>query len=628
MKSKTSYFNKTVFKKNFTHFWPIWLVILAWNLFILPFMIYNSSLSYRMMTNMTEKELARSRISDMYSLISVYTNPAMLFIFSVIAVMAVFSYLYTSRSANAMHAFPVSRKELFITNYISGLLFLIIPEAIGFLLGTLVGALCGYTSINVLLFGLGMACGISFVFYSMTVFIAMFAGQLFAVPVFAVILNFLYVGLKAMLSLLMSTISYGMPMSVSLGKLVFLSPLYYLSTRVHIVYNDVYDALGLSGGRSVAGYAIVSAAFVIAAYLIYRIRDMETAGSLISISWICPVFRWGAAFCGGALFGLLFSSLLEFRSASAIFLSVVVFALLFGVTFFFGAQMLLEKGFRVFCKKRMIECGVFLGIFVCLLACIECDLFGQEKKIPKLADIEEAYMSELSVISSAEEEEIVSRILDIHQQIIDSKREFESASSADEDLYYISVRYTLKNGTTLRRAYEIPYREETVHDDSSVIHKIAELAATPEVYAKQIFGFDYEDLIEKECNIDMYDADGEMTNHSFSEKEAELIYDAIYEDIMEGNFRDYVFARYSENENITSYENRINLEYTGKNGAVSSNAGYYGMEIDYASRTGYASVGFDQNCRHIIDALIETGVIQSEKDLTPMPMGDDMEYME
>ena len=40
MKSKTSCFNTTIFKKNFTHFWPIWSIILGLQLFMVPFMLY------------------------------------------------------------------------------------------------------------------------------------------------------------------------------------------------------------------------------------------------------------------------------------------------------------------------------------------------------------------------------------------------------------------------------------------------------------------------------------------------------------------------------------------------------------------------------------------------------------
>ena len=36
MQSRTSCFNKTIFKKNITHFWPIWGIYLVFLLYALP----------------------------------------------------------------------------------------------------------------------------------------------------------------------------------------------------------------------------------------------------------------------------------------------------------------------------------------------------------------------------------------------------------------------------------------------------------------------------------------------------------------------------------------------------------------------------------------------------------------
>ena len=85
MKSKTSYFNKTIFKKNITHYWPIWGIILFWNLFLLPFMLYDNSLQYRYFTNMTQAQMDQQRLSDVTSLLQIYITPGLLFIFSVAA---------------------------------------------------------------------------------------------------------------------------------------------------------------------------------------------------------------------------------------------------------------------------------------------------------------------------------------------------------------------------------------------------------------------------------------------------------------------------------------------------------------------------------------------------------------
>lgn len=618
MKSKTSCFNKTIFLKNITHFWPIWLIFTAWNLFILPFMIYNHSLSYKYSSGINERELAQMRVDDILGIVNVYINPIILFFFSIIVVMAVFSYLYNSRAANTIHALPVTRKELFFTNYISGLLFLIVPEAIGFLFGILVSAVCGYTSMNFLLTGLLFACGISFIFYSFTVWIAMFTGQLLAVPIFTVIINFLYVGCKALIHMLMSIISYGIPLDFPTGKLDVLSPLYYMGTHIYVTrdYSSEYAAAtGLKGSNIIAAYAIAAFAFSVAAYFIYRIRDVETAGSLISIPWICPVFRWGAAFCGGGLLSVLFCSILDLSSSRAIFFSALIGAFLFGTVCFFTAQMFLEKGFRVFKKKRFLECGIFLAVFMCLYISIESDLFGQERKMPDASAVKSAFIDNIG-ISGGSDADTIAHILEIHGQIIDSKKEFEDYSESSQQSGYISILYKLKNNTSLKRSYRIPWKEDLVQDKDSVLSKIIELSASKETYRKELFGVKKQKIKATACQIDLYDSEQNRNDHIFSDEDTEKIYKAVLKDIDEGNFKNCLTNKFFyEKQIVSTYYNTIQIDFMGEEPILSVHADYApGFQAE-GEKSGNTIIEFDADCKNIIAALIETGVINSADDL-------------
>lgn len=619
MKSKTSCFNKTVFLKNITHFWPIWLIILLWNVFIMPFMIYNDSMQYKYMTDLTQKDLEMQKASDILGIVSVYCNPVILFIFAVIAVMAVFSYLYNTRAVNAMHSFPVTRTELFFTNYLSGLLFLIVPEIVGFLFGILVSAVCGYTSMNYLLVGLLHACGISFILYSFTVFIAMFTGQLMAVPIFAVILNFLYVGCRLLFRILMSMISYGIPWEYSGGKLDALSPLYYLSSHVRIQYDSSGIPNGMAGGKIIAVYAVVSVAFVIGAYLIYKIRNMETAGSLISIWWICPVFRWGAAFCGGALLSIIFCELLSFSSSKAVFASALAAGIVFGVVFFFAAQMFLEKGFRVFHKKRFIECGVFLLIFAGLYVMLEVDLFGIERKMPEASAVEKVYIIDSYLPAGGSDADMIAQIMDIHKQVIDSKKEFEEYAATNQKVYYLGIKYTLKNGSTLERLYPIPWSEEMMTEKDTVAYKVAELTTSPEAYWKEMFGVKKQPIQVTRGEIDLYDKQtGERDDIVFSSKDTQKIYQAVLADLEEGNFKNCLIQRYfNDSYQESAYYNSIKLDFVGEENIIpvyaECNSSWY--EGDSGTKSGDTNIMFDENCRHIIEALIDTGIIESKDDL-------------
>lgn len=641
MKSKTSCFNKTIFKKNVTHFWPIWMIILAWNLFVMPFNIFNNYLNRGNLVGMTPERIELQKVNEIANLVEVYMNPGIILIFSIVAAMAVFSYLYTSRSANTFHALPVTRKELFITSYLSGLAFLLLPETVGFLTGTLVSAACGYTSLNYLLTGFFCAAGLSFFFYNFTVFAAMFAGQLFAVPVFTVIIDFLYIGCKSILYALMGSISYGMTGKYSYGKFDVLSPSYYMQYNIGISYDYTGEysvCKGIYGVPVVAGYAIAGVVLVAAAYIIYQKRKMETTGNLISISWICPVFRWGAGFCGALLFSMIACQISGFCSAKREFAIAVIAALIFGIIFFYGAQMFLEKGFRVFTKKRFTECGVFLVVLIAVLFGIEFNLFGQESRIPKTSDIQKAYINGVYPVGGSKEEQI-EMIRSLHQQIVDSKKEFEAYETANhlqgDNTWGINVKYFLKNGSVVERTYQIPASKEAKEDKNSVYNQFAEMTVMPESYLSSLFGINYEDIKLKSGNLDLYNDNDNYLCHDFTKEEVEKIYQAIIADIEAGNFKNVIMGQYQYNEDYQNhtYYNMVNIDYTSSDGIrelyqeyqeESQNRYYNSYSMDKTDIYS-CSVSFDENCENLINTLIELGAINSEDDLITIQEKNEMD---
>ena len=194
MKSKTSCFNRTIFKKNFTHFWPLWLLYQIYLLVVIPVWVWQKAASpYYYYGTGNEDTTYR-----MYQLVELAVHrmipPLPVFFFAVAAALAVFSYLYSAKSANMMHALPVNRLELYVTNYLSGLIFLIVPEIITFFITVLVCLANQFTCIQYLFAALLAQAGVTFFAYSLAVFVAMFTGQAFAMPCYYVIVNYLYVG--------------------------------------------------------------------------------------------------------------------------------------------------------------------------------------------------------------------------------------------------------------------------------------------------------------------------------------------------------------------------------------------------------------------------------------------------
>lgn len=59
MKSKTSSFNTTIFKKNLTHYWPIWIVYLCYLIVVVPLSIWlyaNNESNYIGNVPLTQKQ--------------------------------------------------------------------------------------------------------------------------------------------------------------------------------------------------------------------------------------------------------------------------------------------------------------------------------------------------------------------------------------------------------------------------------------------------------------------------------------------------------------------------------------------------------------------------------------------
>lgn len=133
MQSGTSCFNKTIFKKNITHFWPIWGIYLVFLLYALPLTLLLSTENPGTGAK-AAKQIAEDNLARYTTCLGGALTPMFVFIAATVCAMTVFFYLYQNRSANMIHALPVSRKELYVTNVVSGFLFLIVPQILTFVI--------------------------------------------------------------------------------------------------------------------------------------------------------------------------------------------------------------------------------------------------------------------------------------------------------------------------------------------------------------------------------------------------------------------------------------------------------------------------------------------------------------
>ncbi|MBQ8278382.1 MAG: hypothetical protein IJZ23_00900 [Roseburia sp.] len=635
MKSKISCFNKTIFKKNLTLYWPLWVAYLLMMLAAVPVNLYQYMRSY------TNNPLAR-QYSALRSVFETASSPVLIFIFCVIAVMCVFSYLYTAKNANGIHGLPVTRLELFVTNALSAFIFLATSELISFIAGVFVGVSCGVTNIEVLLYLLLFQLGITFFGVAFATAVAMLTGHIMAMPVYCFIANYLYYIVREVLENLIVNVTYGLYDLWGMDITYVLSPLYYLerSVQVATTYNkalDRPDAITVSGGQVVAAYAGVGVLLFVFAYQLYRKRQLETAGDVIAVGFMKPVFRIGLGICGGTTLGLVISELFYFdtaRYSDARFYIMLCFIIVCILIGYFMAEMLMQKSFRIFKKHIVIEAVASVAVMVVFLVALNEDAFGLERELPAQDEIVEAWV-DLDYPVKYEGEELA-ELLATHALIIEQKDEtIEGITNETVNCYSVTFKYVLADGSIFVRNYSLPIDTENPTNPELPSGQIITREMEPERFKQYLLGVNYDSNMYLSGYVYLYDQYQNYLEYRFSEEELEVIAEAILKDIDEGNLVYYEF--YSINgSDITKDEfmNDIQLRYYNEEGIERIEDAYYdipmyyedgisvtgfgyaestleAVEVEFSSAVDSDSLytRFGKNCTNLISALEELGIV-------------------
>lgn len=474
MRSRTSFFNSTVFWNDLKRTWPLtagyallWLVLLP--LTSLTEYAYDVHVSH---WNMLHSTLNITTVGGYWSA----------FFTSVLFAMAAFAYLTNPRATNGLHALPARRETLFVSHYLAGLCAQLAAQCLAVLLAALVLASHGAVDPRVTgLMLLTLALPTLF-FYSFGVFCMMFTGQMLAAPVFYGVLNVLVVGVELLVKTFAGNFLYGWaePQSATLMPLSPIVQLIEADVRAVGTANEYYDTGTVSGVRMtgqlvVRGmgwlwlYAAVGVALAALALAVYRRRHSEATGNTVAIGWARPIFQYGLASCAALALGQLLYYLFfgQYRSSGDYSLVGSLVCMGFaGLIGFFAAEMLLKKSFRVWKSGRRGALAVTAAL-VALGVILSLDLTGYEGRVPDVADVESVSV-ELNVFGSGSvcyftttDESSIRLAMEAHRAVIADKR-FQQSPSSDRTVEgdgtvsvsgYFSVAYQLKSGALVRRRY-------------------------------------------------------------------------------------------------------------------------------------------------------------------------------
>ncbi len=588
MKLKTSFFNTTLLHKNVIRFSPIWIAYLAvWSV-IMPMLLATQLFNDRLGWHPDSEDVMRGIFNNLSGI-----GPAFACLYGLVVAMAVFSYLYTARSVSLMHSLPIRRSGLFLTNYISGLLFIIVPNAVVALLTALVTAAGDvFCPGMILAWFLGMSA-MDLFFFSFAVFIAMFTGHILVLPVFYGILNVLAIVLYQTVVYFISQFLYGMDAyglpDGSVGLVIWLTPLMkiYRHLSMDMAYPDGalpntgadYSAT-IYGGEVLIAYAVIGVVLALLAYLVYRSHRSETAGDVVSVGWAKVLFRYGVALTAAFTIGQGLYEMSALSGAAAELLCMIVVAVLG----FLIAQMLLNKTFKVV-KQSLRGSAICAVLVLAVFAAAVLDVTGYTRRVPTADQVQEVSVSINAYDYSnatLTEPDSIEKVLAIHQYAVDHKWELQNANSygggyinGEDAGYYaeFEVNYTLKNGTYASRRYTLPLKQSELHEDGTPAAMVQDLVDTAEYKAKDAL----EELLADNVRMvgavltyyeGRYDA---MQEYTFNKMDTQTLYDAMMEDAAAGRLPRINLVDYPEDYSETQYVNELQFEYRYANQSSRNN---------------------------------------------------------
>lgn len=544
MKSRISFFNVTVFKKNLTRFAPCWGLYTVGALMGLILLLNDGS------------NWMADNLVGAVNVLCVITP-----VYAMICAQLLFGDLYNTRMCNALHALPLKRETWFFTNVISGFAFHLIPTVILTVLVLPILAIYGPEGSvwAAPLFLLGTNLQFT-MFFGLAVFCAFCVGSRFAQGLLYGIVNFGSIIVGWLLDTIFIPMYYGIRINTEpfqlFSPIVFMAnaPFAYVEHIYRTEYLNISDLIGvaLHPDDGTVYYFIVAAlgiGLLFAAMALYRRRKLECAGDFLAIRALEPVFLVVYSVIVGAVFHFFVNEVIGTETFLFLFIGLSVG--------WFTGKMLLERTPRVFRKKNLLRCGILLAISGLTIVAALLDPFGIEDWTPSVDKVTSVSISDGSYrypqnTVTLESQEDIAHIIAIHEAALEEHRQnyphdytFETAHKelivADSayistDMEYIpldmehysnfTISYKLTSGRTVKRYYRIWLGDEQGQYLKSVF-------STPEA----LFGYgeDLSRFLSENTRLSVRDTwEG---NETVIRSPANLtgLYDAILADCRSGN---------------------------------------------------------------------------------------------
>lgn len=489
MTSKISCFDRAVFRRALKKTAPVWILYTLYEL-LLPLRLFSFCRGVSSCTDDFLVQIEKTILG--YARINASLLP---FLLGGLLAWVLFFWLFRAGTAYFYAALPVRRETLFLTNYLTGLLLCAAPALLSSLLLWAVGAGFGAAAF-VPAMQVFAATMLGFLlFFSFAVLICCVVGQMAAMPIVYVILNFTFFVLEAIVRHLLFTFVYGMPYSQSSTMQSFAlhaTPVLGLLQGGFRVMTDWAERDGmyymelnprLEGWGYLGALAALGLVFALCAFLLLKHREMERSGDVIAVGWLRPValyvFTIGCALVLGAAMAELFSS-----NTADNFWYVLLFLFVGAFVGYFAGKMLLQKTLHVF-RSGWLGLGACCLVLLLAFGAAEFDLFGYSRYLPERSAVQAAGLThyQSNGLYTTQDDAFIQDVLNLHTAAVSEKSKQEHRRHAYQlgtdytEQFYITYRMT--DGTLTERYYSIVYSEADLEDPDSLISRFSALYNSP-----------------------------------------------------------------------------------------------------------------------------------------------------
>lgn len=390
-----------------------------------------------------------------------------------------FSYLYRKTITDMNYALPLNTKQRFFADYLSGLTVYMVPILSGGLIALAILGFCStfindvkevWEDIDIILSTAAVIIIGLILFYTLCVLAITFAGSTFEAIFSCIALN---VMIPAVIACFWGNVINSTAFGISYDNIIYnplltsTSPIgnavYMIADRADLMYD--YTEIG-SGSihtpfiKWVIFTLICLAAYILIAYVLYKIRKAEDVSKPYVFKWYYYLTVFAAVFCILSVFIFTDSD-------------IIPGLIICGIGWFI-LEVITRRGFKRLWVGMICFAGAVALTFGISGLCKKTDGFGITKHVPSSVMVSDV---DISITGTSllpyqnmtfKDKKIIEDVVALHQEVIDRYSHpekydypYEPFPADREKTFYmsdnstISIKYSLRNGAVECRGYTV-----------------------------------------------------------------------------------------------------------------------------------------------------------------------------